>query len=140
VTATRPHHRTLRQIVRYVYVIAGPNGLYKIGQSGDPEARRKSLARLRVGLGVAAAFRADGRATYWEFFLHGAFAHRRVWREWFKLEPDDLVLIHQLWGRTMGKTRPCSLVRLYRRNKADGFRWGRLDLATRETFFFLERA
>lgn len=121
-----------------VYLIAGPNGLYKIGQSHDPERRAKWIARKEYGVSVAATL-AYSDATRWERYLHEAFAHRRVAGEWFRLTPEDAASLCSMIPLTDGAV-PLWIVELHAANEKAEFAWGESGNVAPDTFDFLSRA
>lgn len=110
----------------FVYVIAGPNGLYKIGQTHSPEQRIKHLARKDAGLSLSFAFAVNCRTT-WENYLHQAFAHRRVRGEWFRLQEEDIDILASI-TELAGDSLPLSLTDLHSMNTARNFACGGEEL------------
>ena len=75
---------------KVVYVMKLDNGNYKIGVSADPEARAKELTLgLPVGITVVHVIKATD-AFRTEKMLHHHFAAKRISREWFSLDSEDL--------------------------------------------------
>lgn len=109
---------------RYVYLVAAPNGLYKIGQSYDPEKRAGWMARKSVGLKVVHSVRTNEATTETERILHGSFAHRCVKGEWFRLRPGEVEIIKGLSNEGGPGAFVLALVglrQMYEANAAKGF-------------------
>lgn len=84
--------RTKRQVQnsKYVYILEGPQGSYKIGHTNDPDAR---LHKFEVNLPFPVKFIhvikcENGRAL--ESYLHRLYAKKRINGEWFELTPEDI--------------------------------------------------
>jgi hypothetical protein len=77
----------------YIYIMHNPSTeLHKIGQSRDPERRRKQIGE-KVTL-VAAYSVKDALSS--EQALHRHFSEQRVGGEWFRLSGEDLIWIDSL--------------------------------------------
>jgi hypothetical protein len=97
---------------RYVYLVAAPDGLHKIGQTYSPIRRLGWLGPKSAGLRLAKAVLVLD-ATWLERYLHHAFAHRWIRGEWFKLEPSDIALVHSIADLPVEGLLPASLRSLH---------------------------
>lgn len=75
----------------FIYVMWGweryPD-LFKIGSSVNPHMRKKQLMREVGSLYVLIALKTKNMREL-EHNLHKTFEDKRVWREWFRLDPED---------------------------------------------------
>ena len=76
----------------YVYLIAAPEGLFKIGRSVNPARRLREVLCGSSGDQLLTAI-PSAEPGWLERYLHRAFSHRRVRREWFRLSEDEVGLI-----------------------------------------------
>ncbi len=74
----------------YIYLIAGPEGLYKIGRASNVIARFRAIAntygrpvRLIHSFPAAQYIAAERE-------IHARFASKRAFGEWFRLDEDDV--------------------------------------------------
>jgi len=72
----------------YVYIMGPYRGLYKIGQSVDPELRLRQMKLEGVCKIVHAI--PDSYPLFGEQALHACFHHRYIGGEWFNLTRQDL--------------------------------------------------
>ncbi|MCU0443424.1 MAG: GIY-YIG nuclease family protein [Microscillaceae bacterium] len=83
----------------FVYIILNPDsGGYKIGHSKDVNTRitkgRTFLPNLQVVMNIPCP---DPRyAMALENFLHTHFYYKRIDLEWYRLDADDLIQIHEI--------------------------------------------
>lgn len=89
----------IRQKSNFVYLIGAPNGLIKIGITGDVYRRLKVLDTASpVELNLIFSFESDN-ANIIELELHQIFAIKRIKGEWFNLSTDDIKWIKGKYGR-----------------------------------------
>ena len=80
----------------YVYVMRGSDGFYKIGSTIRPKKRNYEVSHYgKVKTEICLLAFTENMNTL-ERHLHKAFHHKHVWREWFSLSPDDLVIIQNI--------------------------------------------
>lgn len=82
----------------YVYLVKAETGQYKIGLSKDPHNRAKTFGvLLPFNVEFEALIKTDNMRLL-EAQLHQRFASKRLYGEWFKLEPADVEYIKSLPG------------------------------------------
>lgn len=83
----------MQEVTGYVYVAHAPNrGLYKIGQSINPEQRMLSIAPAAEQ--VQLVLKIPSSDSWWlERHLHKAFVAKSAGGEWFKLSQVDIRLL-----------------------------------------------
>lgn len=108
----------------YVYLIRyDESGLHKIGLSADPEKRVKALAGKGFDLQIIHTISTDQMECL-EKYLHQAFSHRRVKREWFRLSRSEVELVKSVPTTNETNELPRLVHRLWKYNLAKGFVWG----------------
>lgn len=74
----------------YVYVLRSDNGKFKIGKTGDPKNRFKTLGiQLPYKLETVMCLSVDDMDDT-ESFLHLKYANQRLNGEWFELSNSDI--------------------------------------------------
>lgn len=97
-----------------VYLVGVLEGCYKIGRSCD-SGRRVLDYVPKLPVSVTILHRITTGDTVWlEGLLHVAFTHRRTMGEWFRLSPEDVVLISSLVSASSVGDLPDGLVDLLR--------------------------
>lgn len=80
----------------YVYLFKADNGVYKIGQSVDPDARITSLG-VKLPYELESVHRIETHdMNELESDLHDRFADKRLEGEWFELTESDVDYIREL--------------------------------------------
>lgn len=75
------------------YVMYDGSALYKIGRSVNPNERLRSLCTANPSLQLIMVCNADIECT-----IHKLFTSKRVKREWFKLDQNDMDLLLSKYG------------------------------------------
>lgn len=107
----------------FAYLIAGPDGLFKIGRSVKPDKRVRQIAPKRFDLRLLFAIPTANPESL-EGWLHQAFAHRRVKGEWFRLTEEEVALMRSIPSADSPADLPAAVLALRQVNEADGFTWG----------------
>ncbi len=110
----------------YVYLIQGPDGLFKIGRSVNPIARMSQIAPRDVCLQLV-SYIPSADCVWLERFVHEAYSHRRVKLEWFRLSPGDVEDFKTIGEADDIDDLPSWLVARRVLNESNGFEWGEHD-------------
>jgi hypothetical protein len=98
--------------VRFVYLARSEHGEYKIGQSGDPVKRARTLSRNNPFPVMLLHQIETTHAGWLESYLKRKFRIQRIRGEWFKFKAADVRFITALDTQSVD-----ALVEDYRRNR-----------------------
>jgi len=91
-----PYPEYVPSLKGYVYLIRADNGLFKIGKTGNPKNRLKSLnTGSPCELRYVSIIKTDNMDDL-EERLHYHFSNKRIRGEWFALTDEDVDRISQL--------------------------------------------
>lgn len=120
---SHPPKTPTESAVGFAYLIAGPDGLFKIGHSASPEQRMRQIAPKRLALSLLVAIPTGDPAAL-EGWLHQAFSHRRVKGEWFLLTEEEVGLICSIPAANAMSDLPAAVLALRQVNESNRFVWG----------------
>src|ERR1051326_7180735 len=93
----------------YVYIAAAEGGLYKIGQSRNPEKRLKRFSDVPFGLQLLHQIETDD-CRWLERRLHDQFWESRVSGEWFRLSKDEVAGLCEI--KSYNRARALKMIRV----------------------------
>jgi hypothetical protein len=108
----------------YVAAFDARHGVYKVGQTGDPAARRLALRRP-YGPARYVHVIETNRPGRLELYLHVLFRDRHIGGELFHLTADDLARVRAVTAVTYKRERDADAVRTWRERAG----WSRQRMA-----------
>jgi predicted GIY-YIG superfamily endonuclease len=80
----------------YVYIMRGSDGNYKIGSTVRPLKRNYEVSHYGKVKTTIILLAFTDNMNILERLLHKTFSHKKIWREWFSLSSDDLIIIRNI--------------------------------------------
>jgi Meiotically Up-regulated Gene 113 (MUG113) protein len=113
----------------FVYLMHHPtSGAYKIGLSVNPSQRVGTIAPRSAGIVLVGTI-PTAEPVWLEKILHGAFSHRRIRNEWFRMDETDTHLFLSIPAADRWEDLPHAIRGMWAVNEAREFEFGESHLA-----------